>query len=120
MEKKDNRLISYVLFFYIISVIIRYVFADFVKPITIYPDELRYYMIAENLASGRGLEIYNGYAGFQKILYSIILAPVFLIKNRELQGHILALVNCVVMSSAIFPFYLLAKSNYSEPLIESM
>lgn len=109
MEKKDNRLISYVLFFYIISVIIRYVFADFVKPITIYPDELRYYMIAENLASGRGLEIYNGYAGFQKILYSIILAPVFLIKNRELQGHILALVNCVVMSSAIFPFYLLAK-----------
>ena len=91
------------------SVILRYLISDFTKTIYIYPDELRYYMIAESIIDGRGITIYNGYTDFQKILYSLCIAPAFLFDDTIIQIKIISLINAIVMSSGIFPVYFLAK-----------
>lgn len=99
-----------VLFFlFLISFCIRFLWADFYKAIYVYPDELRYYQIAENLANNRGLKVYNLPINFQKILYSVFLIPAFLFENREIQQHILAFINAFLITSCIFPIYWIAK-----------
>ena len=60
---------------------IRFCFANFDKIITVYPDELRYLSLADSIAHGRGLEIYNIESGYQKffILYFLRLHTFYLI-----------------------------------------
>ncbi len=91
------------------SVLLRFVFADYPHPIIIYPDELLYRTFAETIATGRGLVLYNQPFDFQKILYSLVLAPAFLVRDRQMQFHLTALINAAVMCSSVFPFCLLAQ-----------
>ncbi len=107
--KRNKRLFHYTCALFIISVVIRFILASYIKYLVIYPDEFRYYSIASNLASGTGLFIYNVPTTFQKIFYSFFLIPAFFFKEKAMQMHAAALINALIMSSAIFPFYLLAK-----------
>ena len=91
------------------SLLLRYAFADYPHAVVIYPDELLYRTFAETIAAGRGLVLYNQPFDFQKILYSVVLAPAFLVRGRQLQFHLVALINAAVMSSAIFPFCWIAQ-----------
>ena len=91
------------------SLLLRYAFADYPHAVVIYPDELLYRTFAETIAAGRGLVLYNQPFDFQKILYSVVLAPAFLVRGRQLQFHLIALINAAVMSSAIFPFCWIAQ-----------
>ena len=88
---------------------IRFFAADFEKFIIFYPDELRYYHIAENITHGNFLTIYNLPTAFQKILYSLFLAPAFLFESIEMQAHSIAAINALLVSSVIFPAYLIGK-----------
>ncbi len=107
--KRAKKLWHYTCALFCISVLIRFVFANYIKYLVIYPDEFRYYSIAANLAAGRGLLIYNVPTSFQKIFYSFFLIPSFLFKEKSTQMLAASLINALIMSSAIFPFYLLAK-----------
>lgn len=107
MLQKRDFLIVFILF--LIGFILRFYFADFLKHFVIYPDELRYYHLAENIAHFRGLLIYNTETNFQKILYPLFLSPAFLFENREIQQHIFAFINSFLVCSAIFPAFLIAK-----------
>lgn len=107
--KRAKKLWHYTLALFIISVVVRFILADYTKFLIIYPDEFRYYAIASNLASGSGLLIYNVPTSFQKIFYSFFLIPAFFFKDKTMQMQAAALINALIMSSAIFPFYLLAK-----------
>ncbi len=94
---------------FLISFIIRFFLADYEKILIFYPDELRYYHIAENIARGHFLVIYNLPTDFQKILYSLFLSPIFLFESRELQMHLIAALNAFLVSSVVFPSYLISK-----------
>lgn len=110
MNKKIINLELYLLAFFIFaSVIIRYYFADFPKHLQIYFDELRYLHIAESFITGRGFSIYNVDSGFQKIFYSIILSPTYLISDREITIRLISIINVLIMSSGVIPIWLLAK-----------
>ncbi len=89
--------------FFIVAVCIRFFFSDFVKTIHGYPDELMYYGSARSLFIGGDLSIRNITSNFQKIGYSIFLAPLFFIKNGFLRIKLISLVNCVIMSLSAFP-----------------
>ncbi len=110
-EKHPYRIL-FILF--LISFSIRFLWADFYKALYIYPDELRYYQIAENFANARGLLVYNLPIDFQKILYSICLIPAFFFENRETQQHLLAAINALLVTSSIFPIYFIAKQLLKE------
>jgi len=94
---------------FVLSISVRFYFADFVKDIQAYPDELRYFSIAQGIANGRGIAINNVRSDYQHILFPLILQPAFLATERLAQIRLIALISCVVMSSGIFPAYLISK-----------
>lgn len=109
----NDKMVIIVLF--ILSVIVRSILSNYCKTIYTYNDDLFYYQMAENFASGRGLfSIYNAPMSFYKCLYSIMISPAFLFYSRNLQRLIVAILNSLYMSSAIFPIYLMAKQVLSE------
>lgn len=97
------------LLLFVASFVIRFCAADFEKIIIFYPDELLYYQIAENIAHGNFLNIYNLPTAFQKILYSLCLAPAFFFESIESQSHSIAAINALLVSSIIFPTYFIGK-----------
>lgn len=98
-----------VILLFLASVFLRFMLANYTKVMTVYPDELRYLSIAKSLFQGKGIIIHNIHTDFQKILYSIIIMPIFAIKSVKIQMILLTLINSVVISSGIIPVYLLAK-----------
>lgn len=95
-------------FIFVISVIIRFLFADFNKALVVYNDELRYFHLSRSLLEQGELLIRNEGTNYQKILYSIFIMPAFLFDKLEMQLKCIALLNCIYASSAVFPVLLLA------------
>ena len=96
---KENLIIILLIF---ISIFIRFLLANFDKLIQTHPDELLYYEIARSFFHGTGISVRNNIpTHFQKILYSIVLAPTFFVKNVFLRHSFIALLNAVLMSSSV-------------------
>ena len=75
-----------------------------------YPDEIRFFHIARSLAEQGDILVRGVPAAFQKILYSIFIAPAFLVtENQLVQANIIRVINCLLISSTVFPVVLLAK-----------
>lgn len=106
---KNNSMFYFVFILFVLSFLIRFVLADFPKHLLIQPDELLFYQIAENFAQNRGLMVYNLPSNYQNVLYSIFLMPAFFFENREMQQHIISLINSILITSCLFPIYFLAK-----------
>ena len=103
--------------FFCFSVIIRYLLSNYSKQLIIYPDELRYYTIANSLLSKGSVEIYNLPNSFQKILYSVILIPAFLFENIEFMIQMISFINALLVSSGIVPVYFIAKRFLTKEII---
>ena len=110
-----NKEFIFILLLMFCSVGIRFCFADFNKSFLVYSDELRYLSLADSIAHGRGLEIYNIESGYQKIFYSLLLAPAYLLSNRIITIRVIALINVCLMSSGIIPVWLLGKKFLLSP-----
>jgi len=97
---------------FLLSFIIRLYYSFWTGPMVqaAYPDETRFFDIARSLA-GEGQIFVRGIpADFQKILYSIIIAPSFILTGDQLtQMNIIRVINCLTISSVVFPVTLLAK-----------
>ena len=112
--KKNNFLFIFTCILFILNTFIHFYLSDFPKVFHVFQDELRYLSIAETLANGRGIMIYNQNTDFQKILYSVILIPAFFFSEKVLQIKAICFINSLVMSSGIFPVYLLSKRLLSD------
>ena len=107
---KNERLILCAVFgLFLIEILIRFYFADFSKSVHTYRDELRYLQIAKNIFANGSLSIYGAKNDYQKILYSIFLAPTFFIKNSIIRIKVISLINSILVSSSVFPGYLIIK-----------
>lgn len=104
-SKKNRMLILWGIFLIVAIVHIR--ISDFPKLMVVYPDELRYLSIAKSILHGEIL-IHNVKVDFQKILYSICIAPAFLFRSPILQVRGISWLNSIWMASAVFPAYFLA------------
>lgn len=105
-EKKYKDWIIVIVLF-ILSTFIRYIIADFPKRILVYPDELRYYSIANDLYHNIKITIHNLPSNFQKILYSIFLMPAFFFDDVTIRIKAISFINSFIMCSGIFPIFLL-------------
>lgn len=99
-----------VLIMFLCSVAYRWLYAcatEIPARLTCYPDELRYYEIAESLANGNGLTIAGLPTDFQKVLYCVTLVPAFFISNINLRMSIIFFINALLLSSGVFAMHYL-------------
>ncbi len=115
INRIDYKTILIILFtLFVFSSILRSVFACFPKSLMIYPDEIRYVGISRSLFNHAGIRVHNVYMNFDQILYPMLLAPFNLIKDQILQINAMAVFNSILISSALFPVYLLGKKILKE------
>lgn len=99
-----------------ISLLVRFKIADFSKIVSIQPDEFRYYLLAKSFSLGLGMSI-NGFSTFyQKIFYSLCIAPSFWCENIFLTLTSIAFINSFLISLGIFPLYTLTKKILSNKI----
>lgn len=99
---------------FVISFVVRFLLADFPKGIGVLPDEIRYLNLASSLSNHGELIERGGYASFQKILYPLSLFPASLADDPQARVHIIAALNSLYLSSAIFPALLIARRLFKQ------
>ena len=109
MKKSRISTFGWVIIAFLAAVCIRFLLADFPKVMHIYPDEYRYLNIARSLWIGNGISIRNAPSDYQKLAYSVLLVPFWGIKDYVFRVRCITLFNCLLMSSAVFPLYLILK-----------
>ena len=98
-----------IIFLFLISSVLHSVLACFPKSINVFPDEIRYFDISRSLRSGSGIIVHNVRMNYDQILYPLFLIPFSFIKNQTLQIEAIGIAQAVVMSSVVFPVFLLGK-----------
>lgn len=89
--------------------LIRFFLISYPRTFYVYNDELRFYQMAENFIHGHGFKVYNSNTSYEKVLYSLLISPAFLLKTRIAQQRLIAIFNCLLICSTVFPSYLLAR-----------
>ncbi len=115
IEEQNLNKVVFVLF--LSSVLIRTLVGGYLKAAGTYNDEWVYLQSAYDIAKGYGINSRYGlpYPG-ERWLYSVLIAPACLTSNIRLRFYIIAFVNSVTMSAAIFPIYKMARLLLKEPM----
>ena len=95
--------------FFVVSIIVRFLLADFSKGVGVLPDEIRYLNLASSLLNEGQLIERGGFSSFQKILYPLSLLPAYLADDPQMRVTLIALLNSIYVSSAVFPALLIAR-----------
>lgn len=94
---------------FVVSLIVRFLLADFPKGVGVLPDEIRYLDLASSLLNEGQLIERGGFSSFQKILYPLSLLPAYLADDPQMRVTLIALLNSIYVSSAVFPALLIAR-----------
>ena len=83
-----------------------------------YPDEVRFFHIAASLAESGEILVRGAHYNYQKILYPLSLTPAFLLSDDQItQVNIIRALNCLFVSSTVFPALMLAKKLTSNRVV---
>ncbi len=107
ISDKKCKIVTLILFLF--GVLFYFSIGNYLKTIFVYGDELRYFGIAQSLAFGKGITVYNNMYNDQKILYDMLLAPIFWIPSKLDRIMFFSLLNSVLVCSGVFPLYKLGK-----------
>ena len=94
---------------FVVSLVVRFLLADFPKGVGVLPDEIRYLDLASSLLNEGQLIERGGFSSFQKILYPLSLLPAYLADDPQTRVTLIALLNSIYVSSTVFPALLLAR-----------
>lgn len=103
-----------VLLFFLMNFILRGLLSQFSKSIAIYNDELYYYGLAKSFYHGWGMIVRGVPVYFQKILYSLCIAPTFAIQSSTARMSAIAWINALAISMSAFPAYGIAKKLFQQ------
>lgn len=95
---------------YIIAATLFFLVQAYPKQLATYPDELVYSQIAHTFLNHDGYSVHNVLVSIPNILYSILISPFFMGDNLFSGYSCVEIFNCLLMTSAIFPTYLMARS----------
>lgn len=107
----------FVIFIFICSVIFRAYMSLYEKRLSTYYDELRYVYIAKSIWNNHNFNIYGTPGDFSKILYSVFIAPFFSISNSIIRIKCISIWNSILISSSVFPAWLIARNITKDKLI---
>lgn len=106
---KKYKIVIALIIIYLFGVILYYCIGSYSKNLFFVPDERLYLQAAKALANGDGIS-YNGMSStFQKIVYSIIISPAFLVKDLHTQIRLVCLIGTLAEMTYIFPVYLISR-----------
>lgn len=110
-EKRRSRLdLIVVILIYLFGVVLHTLLSNFSgKTIAVYLDEFLYWSIARSVAQGSGIAVEGCMAGFDKIAYPLLIAPIFAVSDGVLRVNLIGLVNSMILMSSIFPIWLICK-----------
>lgn len=94
---------------FVVSLVVRFLLADLPKGVGVLPDEIRYLDLTSSLLNGGQLIERGGFSSFQKILYPLSLLPAYLADDPQARVTLIALLNSIYVSSAVFPALVLAR-----------
>lgn len=109
VKKVQYRNYLVILGFFFFIFIGHIIVSDFPKRMFIYSDELRYLELARNMLNGK-LSVHNIDVDYQKILYSLLITPAFLMKSPIMQIRVIGWINCLISASAVIPVWLLVRN----------
>jgi len=111
--KKDQSLLNekkIVILLFFVSICLCFTISSFSKSLFLSADEMRYIAIARSIANGRDMTyIHHIVTDYQKVLYPFFISLAYRVHDFHLQVIIVGLINAILMSSSVFPAYLLAK-----------
>jgi hypothetical protein len=107
LRAKGNSI--FVILLFLISCVVRGLLSGPNKTINAYPDELIYINIARIIMRNGQILVQSLPMQFDQILYPLLISPFTLIRNSALQMTSITIFNAVLMSSVLFPVYLLGK-----------
>lgn len=110
MKRKKEYYWIFVILIFICSVVFRAYMSLYEKRLSTYYDELRYMQIAKSIWNDHNFNIYGTSGDFTKILYSVFLAPFFSVSNSIRRIKYISLFNSILVSSSVFPAWLIAKN----------
>ena len=85
------------------------------RSVSIYPDELIYLELAQNLFLRGTLTVYRTPLAFSKLLYPLLLSPFYAIPSPEARLTALSVFNALLISSVLIPGWLLARRLLKKP-----
>jgi len=112
MQSAAEHYIAFAAALFILSFAVRLFLSFRTGPVlaVVFPDEIRYLHIAKSIAECGRIMVRGAPTVFQKILYPVFLSPAFLLASDPMrQTVVIRVINCLLMSSAIFPVALLGK-----------
>ena len=115
MPRKLNKTTSFFLLLLFASSVIRVLLSAFPKSAVTYNDELFYLELAQNLFRHGTLTVYNTPLHFTKLLYSMLLAPFYAVKDSVLRIRLISALNVLLTSSSLVPGYLLSRRILKKP-----
>lgn len=97
------------LILFILSLLIHGIISVYMGEYAVFYDELQHNNLAKAIASGDFFEFRGASINFFEILYSVVISPVYMIFDNTAYAHtIIIWVNAFLISSAIFPIYLMS------------
>lgn len=108
-SKACGKDLIWVFVLYLAGVAVHFLLGNFSKRLTVYADELLYYTGAQSIFNGNGLMFINAHASFNKMLYSLVLSPLFTISNPVLRISMINLFNSELIMTAVFFVFLIGK-----------
>ena len=94
---------------FLFCLLFHFVCGNFIKKLTTYSDEIKYYDIAYCIWHGLPFSVNNVPTNYQKIGYSILLAPFFAISDGLLRVKCITLFNSLLISLSLIPTFLICK-----------
>ena len=109
MPRKLNKTTCFFFLLLFASSVLRVLLSVFPKSAVTYNDELFYLELAQNLFNRGTATVYTAPLHFTKLLYSLLLAPFYAVKDGLLRTRLISAFNALLLSSSLVPGYLLAK-----------
>lgn len=107
-ERRSRLDLIAVILIYLFGVVLHTMLSNFSgKTLSVYWDEFLYWSIARNIAQDNVISVGGCMAGFDKIAYPLVIAPVFAISDVALRVNLIGLLNSTILMSSIFPIWLI-------------
>lgn len=108
-SEKKHKIVLILVAIYLLGVLFYTFLGSFDKILGYIPDERLYIQAAKAFANGDGL-YYNGLKStFQKVVYSFVISPAYLVKDLHVQVRLVCIIGTLFEMTSVFPIYLISR-----------
>lgn len=107
--KTNGKDLIWVALLYLAGVAVHFVIGNFPRKVNVLADEALYFSMAQSIHNGGGPLCLNAHTGFNKVMYPLLLSPLFGIDDPVMRVKMITLFNSALILSSVFLVYLIGK-----------